>query len=332
MLVTGGAGFIGSHLVDRLLADGHAVFVVDDCSTGSEHNLDHHAGDDHLRFVRGRVPDEELVTDISRDIETVYHLAAAVGVRYVVDDPLWTIETNTRGTENVLQQAVENGARVVFASTSEIYGASDAIPFAEDGQRVLGPTWIPRWSYSTSKALDEHLCFALAEHGLDVSIVRYFNIYGPRMDPAGYGSVIAKFLTQAVEGEPLTVHGDGEQTRCFTYVSEAVDATVRAATMPVALGEVFNIGSSDEISINELAETVLRVADAAGCYAVGGGAPIGDDRIRHVTYEEAYGARFHDTRRRVPDVTKASEVLGWRAEIGLDDGLARTLATWDAAP
>lgn len=315
VLVTGGAGFIGSHLVDRLIGDGHEVTVIDNCSTGSEDNLAHLAGDDRLRFLRGSVLNDDLVAAASRDIELVYHLAAAVGVRYVVDDPLWTIMTNTRGTEIVLRRAAENGARVVFASTSEIYGSSDAIPFREDSPRVLGPTWIPRWSYSTSKALDEHLCFAFAGRGMEMSIVRYFNIYGPRMDPAGYGSVIAKFLTQALEGTPLSVHGDGEQSRCFTYVSEAVDATIRAAAMPEALGEVFNIGTSAEITINELAQTVLDVAGA-------------DSPVQHVSYEDAYGRRFHDTRRRVPDVTKAEATLNWRAEIPLADGLARTLATW----
>ena len=191
----------------------------------------------------------------------VYHLAAAVGVGHVVRDPLWMLETNTRGTEQVLRQAHRSGATVLFASTSEIYGISEELPFQEDGPRVLGPTWIHRWGYSTSKALDEHLCFAYAERGLVVRIVRYFNIYGRRMDPAGYGSVIARFLAQARAGEALTVHGDGQQRRCFTEVGDAVEATVRAGTWPEARGQVFNVGSPFETSILELAE---RIRDLVG--------------------------------------------------------------------
>jgi UDP-glucose 4-epimerase len=184
---------------------------------------------------------------------------------------------------------------------------------------VLGPTWIHRWAYSTSKALDEHLCFAYADRGLPVSIVRYFNIYGPRMDPAGYGSVIAAFLTQALAGEPLTVHGDGRQSRCFTYVSEAVEATLLAAESPKALGQVFNIGSPFEVRVNELAGLIVRLTGSAS-------------PIRHVPYEEVFGPRFADTRRRVPDVSKAAQLLGWQATIPLEDGLARTLAAWPRQP
>jgi UDP-glucose 4-epimerase len=318
VLVTGGAGFIGSHLVDRLIADGHEVVVIDNCSTGREENLGHLAGHGRLKFLRGSILNADLVASVVADVGLVYHLAAAVGVQYVVDDPLWAIVTNTRGTENVVRSAAEHGVRLVFASTSEVYGQSEALPFREDGPRLLGPTWIQRWSYSTSKALDEHLCFAYLARGLPVSIVRYFNIYGPRMDPAGYGSVIARFLTQALAGADLTVHGDGEQTRCFTFVDEAVDATVRAGTLPQAVGQAINVGSDREISINQLAMTVRHIAGASGA-------------IVHVPYAQAYGQDFHDTRRRVPDVSKAEAVLGWRARVTLDEGLARTLATWTIA-
>jgi UDP-glucose 4-epimerase len=317
ILVTGGAGFIGSHLVDRLLTDGHDVVVIDNCSTGSEANLAAWSGEPRLHFVRGSVLHEDLVASVTADVDLVYHLAAVVGVTYVIEDPLGTILTNTRGTEIVLAAAARHGTRVLFASTSEIYGLSEDLPFREDGRRVLGPTWIHRWSYSTSKALDEHLCFAWHDRGLPVSIVRYFNIYGPRMDPAGYGSVIARFLSQAQAGTPLSVHGDGEQTRCFTFVDEAVEATVRAATRREALGEAINVGSGDEITVNDLARSILRLTASA--------APIA-----HVPYVEAYGRDFHDTRRRVPDVSKAAALLGWRAAVPLDEGLARTLAAWNA--
>lgn len=308
VLVTGGAGFIGSHLVDRLLAEGHAVTVLDDLSTGRAENLAHLDGVAMLRFLRGSVLDEELVGRLVGEAELIFHLAAAVGVKHVVDDPLRTIRTNLRGTELVLERAAALGRRVLFASTSEIYGDSEEAPFQEDGPRVLGPTWVHRWAYATSKALDEHLCFAWAERGLSMSIVRYFNVFGPRMDPVGYGSVIARFLSQALVGEPLTVHGDGEQSRCFTYVTEAVDATLRAGTRREALGEALNIGSPFEHTINDLARRVVALTGSGS-------------EILHVPYERAYGAGFADTRRRVPAVAKAAQLLGWRAGITLDEGL-----------
>lgn len=311
-MVTGGAGFIGSHLVDRLLGDGHYVVVVDDCSTGREENLATVRDHANLKFVRGSVLDGGLVQAELEGCELVFHLAAAVGVSHVLRDPIWAIVTNTQGTHTVLECAAQLGVRVVFASTSEVYGESNHAPFREDGLRILGPTWIHRWCYSTSKAVDEHLCFAYRDRGLEMSIVRYFNIYGPRMDPAGYGSVIARFITQALGRRPLTVHGDGDQSRCFTYVAEAVEATIRAGTARSALGDVFNVGSRFECTINELAQRVIAATGS-------------DSAIRHVPYEEVYGFDFADTRRRVPDVSKAKDVLGWEAALNLEQGLARTL-------
>jgi len=313
VLVTGGAGFIGSHLVDRLLADGHEVRVLDNLSTGKRENLALAAADPRLAFHHGSVLDDGVVAALMDGVETVYHLAAAVGVHHVVQNPIWTVVTNARGTEVVLHHAALRDARVVFASSSEVYGVSDALPFREDGPRVLGPTWVHRWSYATSKALDEHLCFGYADRGLSVSVVRYFNIFGPRMDPAGYGSVIARFLTQALGGTPLTVHGDGLQTRCFTYVADAVDATVRAATLPSALGQAINVGGGHETSIADLARAVLAVT--------GSSSPV-----TLVPYGDAFGANFGDTRRRVPDVRKARDLLGWEAAVSLEDGLRHTIA------
>lgn len=318
VLVTGGAGFVGSHLVDRLLDDGHAVTVLDNFSTGREANLAHRLGDPRLRLVRGSILDDALVGTVLRGHELVYHLAAAVGVSHVVKDPLWVIRTNAHGTEIVLDHAGRHGARVVFASTSEIYGTSDSLPFREDGPRVLGPTWVHRWSYSTVKALGEHLCFAHADRGLAVSIVRYFNTYGPRMDAAGYGSVVARFVSQALAGAPLTVHGDGAQVRCFTFVAETVDATVRAGTLDAALGRAFNVGSAFETSIGDLARLIVDLT--------GGAAPI-----EHVDYATAFGDGFADTRTRIPDTALARSVLGWEARIPLAEGIGRVIAERRAA-
>ncbi len=313
VLVTGGAGFIGSHLVDRLLDDGHAVTVLDNFKTGRRANLAERQGDVSLRVVDGTVLDAEVVDSLVREADSVYHLAAAVGVRYIVEDPLSSVLTNVRGTENVLASAHRHSVRTLLASTSEIYGRNNDLPFREDSARVLGPTWIHRWSYSTAKAIDEHLAFAYAERGLEVSVVRYFNAYGPRIDESGYGSVIARFAGQALRGEPITVHGDGQQTRCFTYVSDTVEGTLRAGRTHEALGQVFNIGSECETSVRDLAE---RVRDGLGSRS----------EIVLVPYESYYGKGFQDTPRRVPDISRARAALGFAPEIDLEDGLTRTLA------
>lgn len=312
VLVTGGAGYIGSHLVDRLLERGDAVTALDNFSTGSAENLSHHADDARLTTVRGDVLDADLVERLVADHPLVFHLAAAVGVRYIVDQPLESVLTNVRGTEHVLASASRHGARIVLASTSEIYGRSEAVPFREDGDRVLGPTWVHRWSYSTAKAIDEHLAFAYAERGLRVSVVRYFNSYGPRIDERGYGSVIARFAGQALAGRPLTVHGDGRQTRSFTYISDTVRGTLLAAERDEAVGHVFNIGNPREVSIRELAE---RIRTGLGSTS----------EIVLVPYESYYPKGFQDTRRRIPDVARAREFLGFETAVALEEGLERTL-------
>jgi nucleoside-diphosphate-sugar epimerase len=312
VLVTGGAGFIGSHLVDRLAADGYDVTVLDDFSTGNARNLGDLLGDARLTIQHGSVLDSEVVDSLVERHPLVFHLAAAVGVRYIVDDPVGSVLTNVRGTENVLASAARHGARLVLASTSEIYGRNTSVPFREDADRVLGPTWMHRWSYSTGKAIDEHLAFAYSDRGLAVSIVRYFNSYGPRIDERGYGSVVARFIAQALGGKPMTVHGDGRQTRCFTYVSDTIEGTVRAGTRPEALGKVFNIGAAQEITVLELAETIRDI--------VGSRSPID-----LVPYESSYPRGFEDTRRRVPDVTRARAELGFFASVPLRDGMSRTV-------
>jgi UDP-glucose 4-epimerase len=312
VLVTGGAGFIGSHLVDRLLADGREVTVLDDLTTGSAENLAAHASDSRLRLVRKTVLDQAVVEDLVSSHPLVFHLAAAVGVRTIVDDPLGSLLTNVNGTENVLGAAARYSARVLLASTSEVYGRSEQVPFREDGPRILGPTSVHRWSYATAKALDEHLAFAYLDRGLRISIVRYFNSYGPRIRQSGYGSVIARFAWQALSGQPLTVHGDGMQTRCFTFVSDTVDGTIRAASSDEAIGRVFNIGSDDEVSVMELARQVRSILRSSS-------------EIRLEPYETDYPKGFEDMRRRVPDVTRAREQLGFQARVTLADGLGRTL-------
>jgi UDP-glucose 4-epimerase len=315
MLVTGGAGFIGSHLVDALLEEGHDVTVLDLLTTGNPRNLD--SARDRITFVHGSILDEALVEDLVGNADTVFHLAAAVGVRHIVQEPLDAMITNVRGTENVLMACYRHGVRVMLASTSEIYGDTPKLPMSEDDDRVLGSTKVHRWSYSTSKALDEHMAFALHDKGLPVSVVRYCNTYGPRIDHAGYGSVIANFLRQAIDGEPLTVHGDGKQSRCFTFVADIVRGTIAAGTHERALGEVVNLGTTDEITIVELAHLIRDY--------VGSGSPI-----EHQSYESYYGEGFADTRRRVPDNTRARDLLEWIPSVDLSEGIGLTHEWWKA--
>lgn len=308
ILVTGGAGFIGSHLTARLVRDGHQVTVLDDCSTGSPTNLAELSPDAYT-FVRGSVTDAATLATAGRDAELIFHLAAVVGVRDVLSRPIDQIRVNVGGTERVLELAAEIGARVVLASSSEVYGKAARFPNREDDDRVLGSTRVGRWAYATAKALDEHLGFAFAAAGVPVSMIRYFNVYGPRTNQRGYGSVIGRFLEQALTGRPITVYGDGQQRRSFTYVSDAVAGTILAGTVPGAAGQVFNIGNPAEITIRELAERVIRCA--------GSSVPI-----EHISYETAFGADFEDTRRRLPDLTRARSVLGFEPRVELDQGLA----------
>jgi len=313
ILVTGGAGFIGSNLVDTLMEQGHEVTVLDNLSVGKVSNIEHHLDTDRFHFVNGSILDLSTLERLVRQTDQVYHLAAVVGVKYVVEDPLKGIITNVRGTENVLELAFKYWARTVVASSSEIYGKSDRAPLAEDSDRLLGPTTVNRWSYSDAKAIDEYFALAYAQKGLPVSVVRYFNAYGSRLDPKGYGSVIAKFITQALRGQPLSVYDDGEQTRCFTYVRDAVEGTMQAATRREAAGQVFNIGSNREMTINQLAALILELTDSAS-------------EVVHMPYASAYGADFEETRRRVPDVTRARAVLDFEATASLREGLTRTIA------
>lgn len=313
VLVTGGAGYIGSHLVDALCDDGHEVRVLDNLSTGKASNLAKRL--DQVHLVNGSILDTAVVDHEVETAQLVFHLAAAVGVRHIVDDPLSSVLVNTRGTENVLSACFRHWRKVLVASTSEVYGKTPKVPMQEDDDRVLGPTTVPRWSYSTAKAIDEHLALAYAASSLPVVIVRYFNSFGPRLDERGYGSVVANFLRQAIAGEPLTVHGDGGQSRCFTYVDDTVRGTLSAAFTPEAEGMVFNLGSTRETTILELAEMIKASVES-------------DSAIAHTEYESYYGAGFEDTRRRVPDITRAREILDWEPRVTLEEGLARTIEWW----
>jgi len=313
VIVTGGAGYIGSHLTDALIAADHTVTVLDNLSTGKMGNIQHLLGHARFHFVCDSILNTGLMDRLVSEADVVFHLAATVGVKYVVEDPLQCIVTNVRGTEVVLEAAYRYWRRVVIASSSEVYGKSEKVPLSEEDDSLLGPTAVGRWSYALAKALDEHLAFAYHRQGLPVSVVRFFNSYGPRLDPRGYGSVVARFIGQALAGQPMTVFDDGRQTRCMTYVEDTVRGTLLAATLPQAEGKAFNIGNDRETSILDLAEMVRQVTGS-------------QSEIKHVTYSQAYGPRFEETRRRVPDTGRARQVLGFEARVSLEEGLRRTVA------
>jgi UDP-glucose 4-epimerase len=297
-LVTGGAGFIGSHLVERLLADGHRVTVLDDFSTGSPQNLAAVRGHERLQIIRDSVSSERTVDLAVSQADVVFHLASAVGVQLVLDEPVRTIRTTIHGTEVVLEAANRYGRPTLITSSSEVYGKGARVPFAEDDDVVMGPTRTTRYCYAYCKGIDEFLGLAYhKQFGLPVTIVRLFNTVGPRQ-VGRYGMVLPRFAKAAVAGEPLKVHGDGEQTRCFCHVGDVVNAIVALTAEPSACGRVFNLGGEEEISMNTLA---ARVIAAAGSKS----------RIEHISIEEAYGQLFDDMPRRVPDLTRIRSAIGF---------------------
>lgn len=312
-LVTGGAGFIGSHLVDALMARGDEVTVLDNLSTGERYNVANHLEHPRFTLVEDTILNRPLVADMVASSDIVYHLAAAVGVSYIVNDPLGSIITNVAGTENVLTAAARHQKKVVIASSSEVYGKSTKAPLREDDDRILGSTTINRWSYSSAKAIDEHFAFAFAAKGLPVVALRFFNAYGPRIHSNGYGTVVARFIKQALNGEPLTVHGDGRQTRCFTYVEDTVAGVLLAGSVNAPREHVFNIGNPVEITILELARRIKAITGSRS-------------EIVLVPYQDYYGQSYEDTPRRVPDITRARTVLGFEPRVSLDEGLTRTIA------
>ena len=315
-LITGGAGFIGSHLAEALLDAGHEVEVVDDLSTGSMENIEHLKNRRGFQYVIDSVTNEDLLAEQTDRCDVVFHLAAAVGVKLIVERPVHTIETNVHGTEVVLTQANKNSQKkklVIVASTSEVYGKSTEIPFREDADLGLGATWKHRWAYACSKALDEFLALAYwKEKKLPVIVVRLFNTVGPRQT-GQYGMVVPNFVKQALAGQPITVFGDGSQSRSFTYVGDVVDALMRLVDEPKAVGEVFNVGNGQEISILGLAEKIKEMTGS-------------QSEIVKVPYDQAYGAGFEDMPRRVPDITKLQKFTGYEPKVQLTEILTRVIA------
>lgn len=309
-LITGGAGFIGSHLTEYLLDESYDVRVVDDLSTGTVANLEHLETDD-LSVIRGDVAEAPLIDDLVRDCDVVFHLAAAVGVRRIVDNPIESITTNIKGTETVLESAARWGKRIVIASTSEVYGKSTRVPFNENDDLLLGPTKNIRWGYAASKAIDEYLTFAyVRDRDLQATIVRFFNTVGPRQT-GRYGMVIPTFVRQALDGDEITVHGDGTQRRAFGHVADVITAVHELSVREDTIGEVFNVGSDDEISIFDLAELVRSRAES-------------DSAIVSLPYDDAWTIEgFEDIKRRVPDLSKIRSWIGydpsWSIEMIVDD-------------
>lgn len=311
--MTGGAGFIGSSLVESLLGLGHRVVALDNLSTGRLENLRAVIDHPHLRFEQHSVLDEVKVDELMHECDVVVHLAAAVGVRLVVEQPLRSFTTNIRGSEIVLNAAHKYRRQILLTSTSEIYGKNTAVPLREDADRVLGNPTVARWAYSTAKAVDEILAYAYhRERQLPTTVVRLFNTVGPRQSPA-YGMVVPNLVRQALAGAPLRVFGDGRQTRCFCHVSDVVDALLRLLDHPGATGEVFNVGSTHEISILDLARRIIELTASPS-------------PVELVPYEQAYATGFEDMRRRVPDTTKVMDLTGWRPTRSLDDILRETIA------
>lgn len=312
-LLTGGAGFVGSHLADDLLARGHRVHALDDLSTGSIHNIRHLKDDPGFGYTIDSCANGSLVAELVDDADAVFHLAAAVGVQLIVESPVRTIETNVHCTEVVLAHAAKKKRPVFIASTSEVYGKSTALPFREHGDLVMGATHLGRWSYACSKAIDEFLALAYwREKGLPVVIGRLFNTVGPRQT-GRYGMVVPRFVRQALAGEPITVFGDGDQRRCFSHVKDVVRALADLMEVEDHFGEVFNVGSTEEVTIMELAQRVKTACRSPS-------------DIVTIPYGEAYEEGFEDMLRRVPDTSKLERAIGWQRTRDLDAILADVIA------
>lgn len=309
-LITGGAGFIGSHLAEKLLAGGHTVTVLDDFSSGSRQNIAHLLGETHFHLAESPVLECAALGEMVASADAVFHLAATVGVFNIIKSPVETIGNNIDGTQAVLRAAAPNRTKVLFTSTSEVYGKSDRAPFVEDEDLVLGPTSKGRWSYAASKIIDEFLALAFwREFGVPTVITRLFNTIGPRQT-GEYGMVVPRFVQQAMKGENLRVFGDGRQSRSFTDVTDVVEWLTRLITVEAAVGQVINLGNTFEISITELAKRVIAITGS-------------HSNIEYVPYSQAYEHGFEDIERRVPDITKAASLTGYRPRIGLDETLER---------
>ncbi len=304
-LITGGAGFIGSHLAERLIEDGNSVVVVDNLSTGRLENVGHIRARRGFEFVEGDIKDAGLLESLAGRCEVIFHLAAAVGVQLIADDPVHTVETNIAGTQVVLEAANKFKRRILLASTSEVYGKSEQVPFREEDDIVLGSTSMPRWAYACSKAVDEFLGFAFhQQYGLEVIIARFFNTIGPRQT-GRYGMVVPRFVWAALQGEPLRIYGSGKQTRCFCYVEDVVDAVVRLTNCSEAVGRAFNIGSDEEVTIEALADKIIEITGSSS-------------QKEFVPYEIAYGRPIEDMMRRVPCLERIKKAVGWQPKANLD--------------
>jgi UDP-glucose 4-epimerase len=310
VLITGGAGFVGSHLSDRLLADGHRVTAIDDLSTGRLANIAHIDGAPGYQFVQETIMHESVMDRLVSECDVIYHLASAVGVELIVSRPVEVIERCILGSELVLKIAHRYRKKVLITSTSEVYGKNARVPFSEEDDRLLGPTTKSRWSYSCSKAIDEFLALAYhKEKHLPIVIVRLFNTVGPRQT-GQYGMVVPRFVQQALAGKPLTVYGDGNQQRCFGYVGDVVGAMTRLMEHPGAVGQIFNIGNTEEVSIRQLAERVIKLTNSSST-------------IQMVPYDVAYEVGFEDMARRIPDLTKVQALIGYQPTVALDEIIAR---------
>jgi UDP-glucose 4-epimerase len=315
VLVTGGAGFIGSHLVEELLARGHHVHVIDALTTSARDNLSHLEGNPSLRITIDSVLNEPLMDAAIREADLVYHLAAALGVKFILEHPLWSLQTNIRGTDVVLTAAERHRTPVLVASTSEVYGKNDSGPLREDDDRIMGSSQLSRWFYATAKAADEALAAAYwQEKRLPTICVRFFNTIGPRQT-GRYGMVVPRFIRQALSNEPVTVYGDGRQTRCFTYVGDVVKSITALTETDAAWGDVYNVGRHAEISIYDLASRVIELTGSSS-------------EIVLVPYSEAYSEGFEDMRRRVPDVSKLRQTIGYAPDTELDEALRRIIAAY----
>jgi UDP-glucose 4-epimerase len=304
-LITGGAGFIGSHLAERLIREGSQVVVVDNLSTGTLENIAGLQGKAGFEFVKGNICDAKLILSLASRCDVIFHLAAAVGVQLIADDPVHTVETNIAGTQVVLEAANKFKRRILLASTSEVYGKSEQVPFREEDDIVLGSTSMPRWAYACSKAVDEFLGFAFHQQfGLEVVIGRFFNTIGPRQT-GRYGMVVPRFVRAALKGEPLRIYGTGKQSRCFCYVEDVVDAIIRLMDCNEATGRAFNIGSDEEITIEQLADKIIAITGNSS-------------KKEYISYEIAYGRPIEDMMRRVPCLERINKTLGWRPKTDLN--------------
>lgn len=319
ILITGGAGFIGSHLAEKLLNSGDEVFVIDDLSTGSLRNIAHLKNNKKFHFIKGTVLDRKKSEKLVKNVEQVYHLAAAVGVKTVIDKPLESFLLNIKGTEIILDAAAKHRVPVLLASTSEVYGKNSKVPFSEESDRIYGSAYHSRWGYGMSKGADEFLALALhREKGLNAVIVRFFNVIGPRQTGV-YGMVVPRFVRQALAGNPITVYGDGRQTRCFAYIDDVVSALIKLAKRREAIGHIFNLGSDEEISIKELAMIVNKMTGAKS-------------KITFVPYDKVYGQNFDDMVRRKPDLSKIGKLIHYKPKISLRQGLGKIIDYYSKLP